>query len=346
MGEDRQRRGAAETGIEPLVDRRDDVGDPPVPGRQPRADRRFALAAVPGQPAQEPGGLAYGSAMARPVHGLVAPAQLVEGVHVGPHRAVRRGHDRGRPRHDVVSREQRLRFRQREGEMVHRVAGGLDGHEGPASTGHGIALRHDPLGSVSPVGAGVEHRRFRLRERACGPVWPASDDWRAGAGSEEPRARRMITVGVGDHDGLHTLPSEVLKQRLDMHRIIRARIEHRDAILAHHVGAGAARREGAAVRRDPAADQRGDRLQPPGWGHRTIEGQAVLVGVRHRDPMRSTRRFLGRFDAAWQSARRPRSDVPGIPRASGKFRCRRRALRPDDRPCTDLAPWRRPSVWA
>ena len=58
MGEDRQRRGAAETGIEPLVDRRDDVGDPPVPGRQPRADRRFALAAVPGQPAQEPGGLA------------------------------------------------------------------------------------------------------------------------------------------------------------------------------------------------------------------------------------------------------------------------------------------------
>ena len=41
-------------------------------------------------------------------------------------------------------------------------------------------------------------------------------------------------------------------------------------------------------------------------GSELIEGQGGLVGVRHRDPVRSIRRFLGRFAAAWQSPSRPR----------------------------------------
>ncbi len=304
MGEDRQGRRAAEPGVEPLVDRRDDVGDSPVAGCQPCADRRLALAAVPGQSPEEPGGLAHRAAMPRPVDRLVAAAQLVEGLHVGPHRAVRRGHDRRRPRHDVVAREQRPRLRQREGEMVHRVTGGLDGHEGPARAGHGVALHHDPFRRVRPVGARVEHRGLRFRQGPRGPVRRASDDRRAGARGEQPCSGRVIPMGVGDHDGLDPLGAEILKQRVDMGRIVRARIDHRDALLAHHVGAGAARRERAAVRRDPSADQRRDPVQPAGRRHRGIEGQGGLVGVRHRDPVRSKRRFHGRSAAAWQSPRR------------------------------------------
>ena len=125
------------------------------------------------------------------------------------------------------------------------------------SPGERVALPHRPVRLVVAIGGGIEVADLAGAERARRTVRRAADDPRPGARPQQTRARRMVAMGVGDDDRCHGFRAEIGQQGIDMSRIVRSRIDHRDASMTDDVGAGAAGGEGAAVRRDPAAHERG-----------------------------------------------------------------------------------------
>ena len=140
MGEDRQTRGSHQTLIEPAIEFGDDLRNPPRPLCEPLADRRLAHQPVAEQMAREHARILQRGPVSRQVEVLGPREQFPQRVEVRPHRAVRRGDDRGRPRHDVVARQDELRLREREGEVVRGVAGSLDRDKRPAGSVDAFAL--------------------------------------------------------------------------------------------------------------------------------------------------------------------------------------------------------------
>src|SRR5262249_48378330 len=108
MSENRQARRLYQSRIEPDVDAPYESGDIGLAPRQAPQDRSRASLAVTNVVLHKARRLAPDAAVTRQVDLFRPTRELLQRGHVIAHRAVRRGDDRRRPRHDVVAGEQEI----------------------------------------------------------------------------------------------------------------------------------------------------------------------------------------------------------------------------------------------
>ena len=146
--------------------------------------------------------------------------------------------------------EKRPFFLQRETQMVRRVAGGVNGAQGPAGAARRVAVAH------LAVRDEIEIAAFLDRDSAVGAVGAVAPSGRAGQRPEPLRRRRMVEMGMRDNDMAHRFAVERRHDCLDMRLVRRPRVDDRDLALADDVGPRAVEGEGARVAGDDAAHQR------------------------------------------------------------------------------------------
>ena len=105
----------------------------------------------------------------------------------------------------------------------------------------------------------------------------AADDRRPGRGLQRARGRRVVAVGVRDEDVRDGLAAHGLKERLDMGRRVRARIDDRDLPAADDVAAGAGEGVGPGIVGDDPAHERAHGDAGAG-ADREIEVEAEVGG--------------------------------------------------------------------
>ena len=90
----------------------------------------------------------------------------------------------------------------------------------------------------------------------------------------------MVAVGVRDEDVRDGLAAHGRKQRLDMGRRVRARIDDRDLAAADDVAAGAGEGVGAGIVGDDPAHERAHREAGAGADREVeVEGEVVRTWV-------------------------------------------------------------------
>jgi hypothetical protein len=129
----------------------------------------------------------------------------------------------------------------------------------PAGAFDGLAIAHFDIGHEVAIGPGFRIVLFALVARPRRPMRAFGVNGGAG-GSLDPRGvRRMVAVGMGDHDMGHGLPAHRIQQRRGMGLVVRTGIDDRDLALAYDVTHRAAEGERARIIAEnpphPGADQ-------------------------------------------------------------------------------------------
>ena len=145
MRQDGQAGRARKAGVEPLVDRRDDLRNGLVARSEPRQDRRLAHPPVLDKAAQEGGRPFDRTAMAGQIAPVAPFQEPVERGHVVAHRTVRGRDDRRRPGHDVVAGQEDPGLAEREGDVIGRMARRRDDLDRQAAERQLLAVRQDPV---------------------------------------------------------------------------------------------------------------------------------------------------------------------------------------------------------
>ena len=140
---------------------------------------------------------------------------------------------------------------EREAQMVGRMSRRRDGGEPPALAFEGVAILEHPVRRIIEIEGGVRARAvIGNRERR------AADDRRAGRLCERAARRAVIAVGVGAQDRAHAAAPHGGENRIDMSRIVRPRIDHRDLGRADKIGLGPLEGEGRRIAGKDATDAR------------------------------------------------------------------------------------------
>ena len=289
MREHRPRRRRVQTGVDRGVEDRHDLADGARALGELGQDLPLPLQPVGAIGADEGLHLPHRRAVGGPEGLGVQRLHLVEAGVIGAHVPVRRADDRGGPAHDVIAAEQGVLFGEQIADVVRGVAGGGDGRHRPVRAGDDLAVRN--LHVRFEVRLAVLFRRTRFG------VSPAEDHG-PGPRCEGAGEGGVVDMRVGDQDRRDALARDGGKDRLQMRRIIRARIDYSDFSGADDVGAGAEEGEGAGIVRHHPADQRGDLIDPTVLkGHVLDEGDHAraserrrAVAQRLRDPVRSPRK--------------------------------------------------------
>ena len=151
----------------------------------------------------------------------------------------------------MIAGEQRVLLDQRVGGVVARVTGRRYRLQRPALALKPVAVMQDARGRVIGIVRGIEAARpaRRRRERR------AADDRGTGLDRERARARRVISMGVREHDVRHALAGGRGEQRVEVRLVFGTGIDDRDGAAPDDVGAGAREGERPRVAADDAADQ-------------------------------------------------------------------------------------------
>ena len=140
---------------------------------------------------------------------------------------------------------------EREAQMVGRMPRRRDGGERPALPFEGFAIFEDAVRRIIEIEGGIRARAVvGNRERR------ATDDRCAGRRCECAARRAVIAVGVRAQDRAHPAAHHGGENRIDMSRIVRPRIDHRDLGRADKIGLGPLEGEGRRIAGKDATDAR------------------------------------------------------------------------------------------
>jgi hypothetical protein len=153
MCEHRITRGPHEARIKPDVDRRDQRRNIGFTLGELMQDRLLAAATVANVMGAEAVRIHDHPAMARKIDRLGPANELFKRCHVVAHGAVRRRHDRRRPRHHVVAGEQHAGSQQRKSQVVRGMAGGRYSLYSPTGAVDNVAIGQQNVGIEIDIAA-------------------------------------------------------------------------------------------------------------------------------------------------------------------------------------------------
>ena len=220
----------------------------------------LALLAMAHQAARIAPRLLHRLAMRRIVERFFPIDELGEAFHIGLHVAVRRGDDGGRPAHDMIAGEDRVRLMQRKAEMIGGMTRRGNGFERPAVLRDDFAIAEYAVRRVAAVKSGIG-ARATIFNREKG----AADNFRAGCFFERGGSRAVIAMGMGADDVADRFALGRSEDRFDMARVFGARIDDRDIAVTDNIGLGASIGEGRRIGRKDAAHLGVQLHRQAGW---------------------------------------------------------------------------------
>jgi hypothetical protein len=167
--------------------------------------------------------------------------QRLERREIRAHVAVRRIDDHRRALHDVVAGEEHLRVFEQVAQVIRRVPRRVQRGERDAGDREALAVRGLPVRR--------EGRVLRVAGRCR-----VADHLRARRLLQRTRRRRVIAMRVRAEDPANA-PATRVEDRRDVPVERRARVDHRDLVLADEVGVGPRPGHLAGIRRDEARDE-------------------------------------------------------------------------------------------
>ena len=142
-----------------------------------------------------------------------------------------------------------------------------------------LAVGHDVVGRIEHVMAGFGAGGGRLGMRH---MRAAADDFCAGGVLQGTGGRRMVAMGMGDHDEIDGFTAHRREEGGDVGIVVGARIEDGDVTVADDVAAGAGEGERPGIGGDHPAHERREPAQFAGRRRRRpVEGNVVVGRVGH-----------------------------------------------------------------
>src|SRR5689334_15877545 len=152
----------------------------------------------------------------------------------------------------MITAEQCPLLLQRITDVVRSVARRVHGFKREAVSFDGVAVAQSDIGDEFTVGA------FLNFQCTITSMWAKTVDGSPGPLFHVSRGRRVIAVGVSHQDMRDLFPTKRIPERLQMRRIVRTWIDHRNLILAHDCDASAFECEGTGILCQQSAYQRAD----------------------------------------------------------------------------------------
>ena len=246
-------------------------------------DRSFAAEAVVDQPVEAGGRIRDRCAVAGVEDGPVPRLQTGTAGHEIGQIAIRRRHERAGPAHHVVGGEADVALAKRD--VVADMAGRVDHLQRPAVAIDVVTVGHHLVGNKVGVDTFTAACEPALREAlhhlaAPGLRVAIGQHRRAGGLGQRASKWGMVQMRVGDDDVADGLAGrQCVKDCLQMVRVDRARIDHRQFPFAHKIGVGAAVGHRRRVRSHDAAQAGGEMFGK-------ADGRVKIVGRLHRLPLR------------------------------------------------------------